>query len=324
MIGNKPVFINGVNTPWNNWNDFGGKYDAEFWDSHFKKIRNCGGNATRIWITCSGEIGVIIDESGFVSGATDKFWNDLDDLFKTALKNRIYILATLISFDHTKSPNSKHDSWRKMYQNETNVDSFINNFAVPFVQRYGSNPYLFAVEPCNEIEWVNQNEENAGFSWDLLRYFCARVVAAVHKNGSVLTTVGNNMKWQSGSYPGCEGNLFSDANLRSVCDDPDARLDFYSPHFYDWVTERFGNPLKDTPISAYGLSDKPVIVGEMPAKGVGGVTVSDAFINGHRNGLQGIMPWTSNGVDDNGSLETGLGEALANFKNGYPLLVDPE
>jgi hypothetical protein len=321
MVGDKPVFINGVNTPWANWNDFGGNFYKPFWDTHFKKIKNAGGNATRIWITCSGEVGINIDDNGLVSGATEKHWKDLDELFGLARKNKIYILATLISFDHTKNTYSTYPKWRKMYTQNENVESFTVTYVIPFVNRYKSNPYLFAVEPCNEIEWVNQNDDNGRIPWDRLQYFCARVVNAVHKNSSILTTVGNNMKWQSDSYPGCEGNLFSDKNLKAQYDEKETYIDFYSPHFYDWVTQYFGNPMKDTPVSKYGLSDKPVIIGEMPANGVGGVSITDSFINGYKNGIQGIMPWTSNGVDSNGSLKTGLEDALSNFKSRYPSLV---
>ena len=43
----KEIFINGVNTPWDNWNDFGGNYDHNFWDTEFQEIRQAGGNASK-------------------------------------------------------------------------------------------------------------------------------------------------------------------------------------------------------------------------------------------------------------------------------------
>ena len=47
MIDGKEIFMNGANTPWNNWNDFGGSYVSTWWDSEFQRIKNAGGNSTR-------------------------------------------------------------------------------------------------------------------------------------------------------------------------------------------------------------------------------------------------------------------------------------
>ena len=33
----KEIFMNGVNTPWDNWNDFGGNYDHDFWNTEFQE-----------------------------------------------------------------------------------------------------------------------------------------------------------------------------------------------------------------------------------------------------------------------------------------------
>lgn len=325
-VGGKPIFLTGGNTPWNNWNDFGGSYNSSWWDAEFARIKAAGGNCTRVWITCSGEVGINIDTTGLVSGATTQHWANLDDYFALAQKNKIYVLATLISFDHTKNSYTTYQRWRNMYTSQNNVSSFVTNYVIPFVNRYKANPYLFAIEPCNEIEWVNQDSANAQLPWTTLQYYVARVVAAVHSAGSktVLTTVGCNMKWQTDLYSGAEGNQFSDARLKAQYNDANTYLDLYSPHFYDWVTDWFGNPMNATNMSAYGLSDKPVIIGEMPANGVGGIAITPAFENGLKNGVQGILPWTTNGVDNNGSLGTGLSAALTSFKNNHSALVYPD
>jgi hypothetical protein len=70
QIDGKEIFMNGANTPWNNWNDFGGNYKSSWWDAEFNRIKKSGGNSTRIWISCSGEVGLIISADGTVSGAS--------------------------------------------------------------------------------------------------------------------------------------------------------------------------------------------------------------------------------------------------------------
>ncbi|HEX2395689.1 MAG TPA: hypothetical protein VHI78_10100, partial [Bacteroidales bacterium] len=50
----KRIWLNGVNTPWNKWNDFGGDFDRDWWNNHFQILRSNGINCTRVWISCNG------------------------------------------------------------------------------------------------------------------------------------------------------------------------------------------------------------------------------------------------------------------------------
>src|SRR5208283_4627399 len=74
MVGSHPIWMNGANTPWHNWNDLGGGFDPNWWDAHFQLLHDRGINATRIWISCSGDVGIEIDQVGHVSGATPAYW----------------------------------------------------------------------------------------------------------------------------------------------------------------------------------------------------------------------------------------------------------
>ena len=46
-----------------------------------------------------------------------------------------------------------------------------------------------------------------------------------------------------------------------------------------------------------------MIVGEAPAKGSAGMSIAENYRQAFLHGWQGFMPWTSNGVDDNGNIE---------------------
>jgi hypothetical protein len=328
MVDGHEIFMNGANTPWNNWNDFGGNYQSSWWDAEFKRIKDAGGNSTRIWITCSGEVGITISSDGTVTGATDAFWSNLDDLFQLAEKNKIYIKATLISFDHFKNTYTTYQRWRKMINSDEKVTSFVENYAIPFVKRYNDNPYLWAVDVCNEIEWVNQNAECGNIPWKRLQYLVARVASGIHENSQVLVTLGSAaIKWNSQA---CEGNYWSDANLKAQYNKEKSRLDFYSPHFYGWVVKWFGNFAKDKTPADYKIDDRPCVIGENPANGVFDdganptlvVPASEMFLAAYKNGWKGLMPWTSNGSDDNGNLNAFKSGLLA-FQQAYPKLVDP-
>ena len=103
-LAGEEVWLTGMTAPWQSWNDFGGRYNEEYWSQVFAMMHEDGFNSCRIWITCSGEVGINIDENGYVSGATDQHWEDLDSLFSLAAENEIYIMATLMSFDQEYLP----------------------------------------------------------------------------------------------------------------------------------------------------------------------------------------------------------------------------
>jgi hypothetical protein len=333
QVYGREIFMNGVNTPWDSWNDFGGKYDPDFWDAEFRKIRQAGGNASRIWISCNGDVGIDISPEGRVSGATPSHWEDLDDMFALAAKHQVYIMATLISFDHTKDTHDTYQCWRNMYADTANVSSYVTHYVIPFINRYKDNPYLWCIDICNEIEWVHDNTECGKIAWNRLQYFAARIAAAVHENSAVLVTLGSaGVKW-NGTCANCLGNFWSDRNLQAQYPSSKAFLDFYSPHYYGWNVRYFGNFALDRSPADYGIDDRPCMIGENPARGVFRqdsarrnileVPISEAYIKTYENGWKGLLVWTSNGVDRNGTLED-CGPGLTAFQEKYPALVSPK
>lgn len=315
------IWINGANTPWHVWNDFGGAYNAAWWDAHFAKLHDNGINATRVWISCNGNVGVEIKPDGRVTGCTPQFWKDLDSLFDIAARHQVYIKATLISFDHFSSSAQNHNAWRAMLSDPALIDSVVTNYVKPFVLRYGSNPWLWCIDLCNEPDWIHENARCGKLPWDGVQTYVARSAAAIHSNSPVLVTLGIAM---GPKYNGRgETNRFGDALLRSRAGgDPAAHLDFYSPHYYDWMERSWGNAFYKSP-AAYGLDPAhPAIVGECPARGTRGHTVTEDYEAAFRNGWQGAMAWTSNGVDDNGGLPE-MGPATRAFLQHHPALVFP-
>jgi hypothetical protein len=334
VVDGKRIWINGANTPWNKWNDFGGAYNDKWWNDHFALLHENGLNATRIWINCNNDQGaVVINELGQVGGVSQKHWTDLDLLFAAAERNQIYIMATLTSFDHFKSKNG--ESWRKMVQSDTTVDSFIDFYVIPFTNRFKANPYLWSIDLMNEPDWVREALECGNLQWeDISRYF-ARASAAIHKNSDVLVTVGMSFpKYHSDGFPNdespnaYEGDKVSDAFLQKLYPDKGAFIDFLSPHYYDWVGKHYGVPFTSKPYGSrtdggWGLtSGKPALLGECAANGSAGFTLTEDYQNAFDNGWQGVMPWTSNRVDGCGGFEQ-LKPAINHMAEKYPDLVFP-
>ncbi|UYZ62960.1 PA14 domain-containing protein [Hymenobacter weizhouensis] len=317
------IWFNGANTPWHNWNDFGGDFNQAWWSTHFQTLKDNGINSTRVWITCNGEVGVNIGADGTVTGATQAHWNHLDQLFQIARDKQIYVLATLISFDHGQDYHPNHLSWRNMLNSAAATKSYVDNYVTPFVNRYKSNPYVFAVDICNEIEWYNEQADCGNIAWANLQRFVAQCAAAIHRNSTMLVTVGTGpfVKYTSSMA----GHKFTDAALQAQNNDFNAYLDFYSPHYFDWMYDDLSqaNPYTKSPAD-FGMTDKPCLVGETPAKGTTKPTqtLTQNYENAFQRQWQGVMAWTSNGVDTNGDI-TQLGVATKAFRDNHNALVYP-
>jgi len=320
--GDKPVWINGTNTPWDKWNDFGSNYDEAFWDEHFAALAENGVNASRVWINCNNNQGdnvnhgqnpiVIIDENGMVSGVSAEHWEDLDSFFEIAERHGIYIMATILSFDHFKNndwSNRVPERWRNMVQSTEAINSFIEHYTLPFVERYKDNPYLWSIDLMNEPDWVHEGEECGKLAWEDISHFFARNAAAIHENSNILVTVGMAFPKYNSDGSGYEGNKVSDAFLQSLYNNENAYLDFWSPHYYDWVGQWYGIPFTSNPYGSrsdggWGLCDsKPAIIAETAANGSADFTLTEDYVNAFNNGWQGVMAWTSNGVDGNGGFD---------------------
>lgn len=302
MVGDKELWLNGVNAPWDKWNDFGGGFNFEFWQDHFQKLHNSGVNAARIWIVCNGDVGMLISADGTFDGATTAHWEDLDDLFYLAEQYQIYIMATVQSFDNFKDSNQNYNAWRALIQDSDKTDRFVDNYIVPFVQRYGKSDYFWSVDLCNEPDWIVENDECGKLDWLYLEQYYAKAAAAIHANSDVLVTVGMGMiKYNSDSQ---QGNKISDSELQGVLsgdkyDKSLAYVDFYSTHWYTWMQGMWGYPFGESPTD-FGLDGtKPSVIGECPAVASDSdFDITSAYEEAYNNGWNGVFAWKTSGQDD--------------------------
>ncbi|MDR0472630.1 MAG: hypothetical protein LBH43_03010 [Treponema sp.] len=321
-VSGRQIWFNGVNTPWNKWNDFGGAgwaaYDDAWWNNEFARLRRAGINSVRVWLSCNnGNGAIIIDDNGMISGASEKHWADLDLFFAAAERNQLYIMATLLSFDHFKNAPSQGvsraaeaDRWRAMMYSDAAAASFAQNYTIPFVKRYGGNPWLWSIDLCNEPDWIYEQEQCGKIPWERISYFFAVQSAAIHENSKTLVTVGISMpKYVSNSLR--EGNKLSDAFFQKLYPNENAYVDFWStPHYYDWKGPIWGVPFYMSPAQYKLDTSKPALMGECGAKGSKGETkgtenntIITDYEQAYLNGWHGVMSWTSNGVDGNGNLD---------------------
>ncbi|MCQ2608218.1 MAG: cellulase family glycosylhydrolase [Bacteroidales bacterium] len=302
----KPFFLIGTNTPWDNWNDFGGNYNPQFWEDEFAKLETSGINSSRVWISCDAEGQPTVDREGFTQPATQQFWENLDDMMTKAEKHHIFIIATISSFDNLDSAKNASENWLTMLGCTQKIQQYCDVFLKPLLERYKNNPYFFAIDICNEPEWTHEHKRFGGLEWDYMQMFVGMCAATIHSVESpILATVGSAaVKWSSEKF---EGNKWSDKALQEVTMDPLAYMDFWQIHYYEW-TNQFSNPFHNTP-EYWGLQDKPCIIGETPGNNkIYGFPISyeEIYKLPYQLGYSGVFPWTSNGagVGDFGTLKT--------------------
>ncbi len=231
----------------------------------------------------------------------------------------------MMSFDHCRDNHANYMNWRNIINREEATKTYIDNYLVPFLNRYKDNPYLFAIDLCNEPEWISENAEDGKLPVKNLQRFFSMCAAAVHHYSKVPVTIGSAcIKWNSDNK-GYVGNYWKNEALQAAWNDPKAYLDFYCVHYYGWVHKYFKSPYEMSPAD-YGINDRPVIIEEAPAKDAGlkeiPVTLTEAYEKALEKGYQGNMPWTSNGVDSNGDITT-VGPAALSFSKNHPELVHP-
>lgn len=320
VVKGNEIWFNSVNTPWDNWNDFGGDFDENFWDNHFAQLKEAGVNATRIWFNCNGNVGIKLNNDGSFNCVTDKHWQDVDKLFELAAKHEIYIMATMISFDHFKDSNSGYQSWRNMICDSDKIDQFVNGYIIPFAKRYDGNDYLWSIDLMNEPDWVFENEECGQIDWDNLANYFARASAEIHENSDILVTVGFGIiKYNSEEK---QGNMARSEYLYYLSKNENSYIDFNSVHYYYWQKQWYGFPFDKSP-AEFGLDDSiPCVIGECASLDEGDITITEKYQMALDNGWNGVFAWTSNGVDGCGGY-TDVAPATSNIYEQIPEKIYP-
>lgn len=299
VVNGNELWLSGMNAPWHNWNDFDGHMDVDFWEREFKRFKEDKINCVRIWVNCTGESIVDLGGDGSVKSVNEAHWTDLEKLFDLARENEVYVMATLLSFDHFKGGGGSGARWQSPVKNREFCDQYAEMYVKEFCNRFGDNEYVFSIDIMNEPDWVYENEECGKVPWENLSYFFGKCAATIHENSDILVTVGTGIiKYNSEKY---EGDKVSDEYLQSLCENENAYLDFYSTHYYNWQMTWFSTPVGKTP-EEFGLEGgKPCVIGETHNDDEAEISLSlsDKYKDLYNNGWSGILVWSqTDGTED--------------------------
>jgi len=334
-------YINGANVPWNSCgNDVGTHYDwgplyqPDWFESTFSDCEVHGINTLRLWLHFDGRTSPEFDANGYVTGLDDNFFDNLDDILLRANNHNIMLILCLWSFDMTKDFTSDAGIYAGLHADlitdVSKTNSYINNALMPMVERYSNTCNLLAWEVINEPEWSMDitgggNTSQTVPAQDMQR-FVGMIAEAVHENSTKMVTVGSaSLKWNSDKYEPtttpCVGNFWKDSEIQSAYNDPDAYLDFYSIHYFDWMSSPFSfDPFNLNYPYSYWLLDKPTIIEECQGNS-NNYSSSDMISNATNNQFIGTMFWSVNGNDGKGTFDDFKNETKS-FRDDNISIVD--
>jgi len=230
---------NGVNIPWNQFGyDTGANALNQTWfQIFFSQAQENHINAARFWLHCDGRASPLFNPDGSVSGLSSTFLSDLQTLVSMAKQYDIVLLISIWSFDmcqNYRSVSPTGGMHADMITNQTRTEMYINNALIPILQSLTSATNV-VYEIMNEPEWTTCTTAQI-VSLDNIQRFHGMLAAAIHKNSPQKVTTGSaSLKWDSAKVPPAVGNWWNDSQIQAQFDDPDAHLDFYQVHYYDWM-----------------------------------------------------------------------------------------
>lgn len=325
LFNQKPIFLNGVNVPWNAFGTDVGKhptwgvlYSPGFFDSLFAAVAKAGGNSVRWWVHCDGRSSPEFDNQGMVTGLDPEFMTHFDAILDAAERHGILVMPALWSFDMAKDFTASAGPYGgmhiKLITDSAYTKSYIEKVLTPLAKRYANHPALVAWEICNEPEWMLDKDGSTQQRATALQLqaWTGKLAAAIHRAApkALVTTGSASLKWNWNNPTGTERNLWSDSALIAATGDSLAKLDFYQVHYYSWM--RGGgwtySPF-DKKASAWNLG-KPILIGEFPGINEAGyLTEAQFYQNAVDSSYAGAMAWSYSGVDQFGSwtsIESGV------------------
>ncbi|KXX66492.1 PKD domain-containing protein [Flammeovirga sp. SJP92] len=335
QVGNQSVFLSGGNLAWYNFaNDFGEKTtNLAYYEQAISDFATRGGNSMRLWVHINGANNPELDANGYTSGLEPSMIQDLRDVLDIAYDHNVVLNLCLWSFDMLNTrdyPIEVSQRAKKLLEEESNIDAYINNALIPMVNGLKDHEALLSWEIFNEPEGMS-NE----FGWDFtdhvsmstIQRFINRLSGAIHREdpNAKVTNGAWSFKANSDIFSGVEKNYYSDAELIAAGGDALGILDYYQVHYYSWAGTTY-SPFVH-PASHWEL-DKPLVIGEFYVEDQpGSVAEEDLFKILYNNGYAGAWGWQYRTYDDGDNTDEIHRDAmLAGIKtiDGYlDIAIDP-
>jgi hypothetical protein len=293
-IGCNKRFLYGVNYAWHSWADFGGYNKAgqeagvsslsSTVTSELQEMKDHGANVVRWWM-----FPTLNDAFTYTNGAPDglrpKTIEDIEEALSVADSVGVNLQFCIFSFDTFKAKNTKPgNQLMKAIVADPALRAQLQLAVTQVVETVQASEHkarLISWDVINEPEWAINGSDPYGDG-------------AFTPNTDVTTVPFLDME-----------NLVKDtlATLRTTSPAPATvggaaytwakawtrvRLDFYTFHMYDWINQYY--PYTKPP-SAFGVTGKPVVLGEFPVAGLRNVSYDTLVTTIFNNGYAGSLAW---------------------------------
>jgi hypothetical protein len=285
----------GVNYAWQNFGiDFGGgsgnqrgvAANMSTVGNTLSTMSQNGVNVVRWWVwpDFRGN-GVTFDGGGTPTGVGGTALADLEAALSLAAQHDLYLMLTLFSFDNFKSALQANRSLSTIVVDSAKRAALVDRVVRPFARAASASANasrLISWDLINEPEWAvtgaslyggdpafDPSDDIRPISHSQMETFLRDVTTGLRAESDALITVGGAaMKWR-----------YAWSRLD---------LDFYQFHIYDWVNEDW--PYNRSP-SDYGVTDKPIVMGEFPPDGLGSASYRTMIDSWYQNGYAGSLAW---------------------------------
>jgi hypothetical protein len=281
-------FLLGFDFPWNNYSQDFGKNDlnvhGQYTDINyqFDDLSNYGTHVTRWFMFNDFSQNPLLDKRGDVVGLSPDIYHSLDDALAIARAHHIYLILDLID-GPTLLKKSNGDALlrSKIFTDPAVRQSFFEKVVKPLLQRYGSDSTILAWSPINEPDYetigVDISSDNVGIPYQMMKDFMRQFTQYVHTNTRQMVTIENGPLHFTHFWTGLG-------------------FDFYSPHYYDWMSSSWSDSDPMQTPAAYFRLDKPIVLGELPSAG-SKYSVAQMLKALYKNGYAGALFWSKNASD---------------------------
>lgn len=329
--GANQIFVNGINLAWNNFSQDIVEFDEEYFTSVFEKLSAYGANGLRWWLHTNGRYSPQFDEDGMVKKIAPNDMRNMRKALDMAHEHGLVISMCLFSFDLLQSQGQDKEQMRKLLEDETVRQSYIDHALIPVIQELGDHPAVMTWEIFNEPEGMTTE-----FGWSAekttmayVQQFINKTAAAIHNHSSEALV--SNGSWSVKATTDVEDyfNYYRDDRLIAAGGEANGILDFYQFHYYP---EHFGNAHSPfhRPASFWDV-DKPIVIGEFPVAALEGkadpsLTTTECYQRAMTYGYAGAMAWSYSGFGG-GDIETareGMDYLAVNFSSEILIGDDPD
>jgi hypothetical protein len=235
---------------------------------------------------------------GAPAGIAPSLVSDVQRALALAHENDVYIMLTPFSFDNFRPTTWENGVYSRslapMVRDAGLRKRLMDNLLGPIADAVARSPYrerMIAWDVINEPEWAMSGPSLTGDP-----SFPAQPGLDLVSHGEMETFLGdaaNLLRARSGALVSVGGAAIKWAKAWSRLG-----LDFYQFHYYDWVYQYF--PYTTVTPASVGVTDRPVVIGEVPAAGLSAIgghparTAAEYEADLWALGYAGALAWAYN------------------------------